>query len=94
MAGKEQAEEWFRKFSEMTLDQVAIAAGANESTYSRAAQIEIELRVAKAQIKAAEAQEKTAWAQRVTAWGTLGLIGATLIVALVTYLAVAAQNSN
>lgn len=83
---KEQAEERFRKFGNMTLDELAIeAAAVPGSVHAQAAQIEISLRVAKAQIRAANAQERTAWAQRVTAWGTLGLIAATLIVALMTY---------
>lgn len=91
MAGekREQTEERFRKFAGMTLDEVAIVAATNpHSVHAQAAQTEIRIRVAKAQIGAAEAQQKAANAQRVTAWGTIGLICATLIVALITYFAI------
>ena len=75
------------RLGEMTSDRVALAAATNPgSVYAQVAELEIRRRVAKAQIDAANAQKRTAGAQRITALATVGLIAATLIVAVVTYL--------
>lgn len=84
---REDTEERLRKFAKMSLDELAIEAATSPgSAHAHTASVSINTRLAKAQLEAASAQVKAAMAQRVTAWGTVGLIGATLVVALMTYL--------
>lgn len=64
-----------RRFGRMTLDQVADeAAVESTSNHSLVARVEIDRRVAAAQIEAAKAQVSAARAQIWTAWLTAGSV--------------------
>ena len=86
---QDQARERLQNFSRLTLDKITDEAAANIGTrVPQIAELEIGLRVAKAQIDAANAQKTAAWAQTITAWATVILILATLGIAFATYLTI------
>ena len=83
---REDAAVRLRAFSQMTLDEIAIAAAREPgSTLAQMAEVEIRRRVAHAQIEAAKAQQEAAGPQKITAWATLILAASTLALAFVTF---------
>ena len=83
---QDHARERLQNFSRLPLDKIADEAAANIGTrVTQIAELEIRLRVAKAQIEAANAQKTAAWAQTITAWATVILILATVGVAFATF---------
>jgi hypothetical protein len=75
-----------RTFSQMTLDEVALAAAKEPgSSLAQAADVEIKRRVAIAQIEAAKAQQQAAGPLKITAYATMILAAATFALAVVIF---------
>jgi hypothetical protein len=75
------------EYAQMTLEELARAAAANgNSTQSYAAQVEMNRRVAQAQIDAAMAQRDAANAQRKTSWAAWAFVPAALMGVVIGWL--------